>query len=57
MSTPMHLFTVRDVMRDSPTMSAAAMADAAKARGKAVEIVTVGGDALDSAGRVQHRTL
>ena len=42
MPTPMHAFTVRDVMRDSPTMSAAAMADAAKARGKAVEIVTVG---------------
>lgn len=42
MSTPMHQFIVRDEMRDSPTMSAAAMADAAKARGKKVEIVTVG---------------
>ena len=42
MSTPIHEFIVRDEMRDSPTMSAAAMADAAKARGKKVEIVTVG---------------
>lgn len=42
MSTPTHAFIVRDEMRDSPTMSAAAMADAAKARGKKVEIVTVG---------------
>ncbi len=37
-----HEFIVRDEMRDSPTMSAAAMADAAKARGKKVEIVTIG---------------
>ena len=42
MSTPIHEFIVRDEMRDSPTMSAAAMADAAKARGKKVEIVTIG---------------
>jgi aspartate aminotransferase len=42
MPTPMHRFVVRDDMRDSPTMSAAAMADAAKARGKKVEIVTIG---------------
>lgn len=42
MTTPTYLFTVRDDMRDSPTMSAAAMADAAKARGKKVEIVTIG---------------
>jgi aspartate aminotransferase len=42
MSVLIHEFTVRDVMRDSPTMSAAAMADAAKARGKKVEIVTIG---------------
>ena len=42
MPTPMHQFIVRDEMRDSPTMSAAAMADAAKARGKKVEIVTIG---------------
>lgn len=42
MTTPMHQFIVRDEMRDSPTMSAAAMADAAKARGKKVEIVTIG---------------
>ncbi len=42
MTTLFHEFTVRDEMRDSPTMSAAAMADAAKARGKKVEIVTVG---------------
>ncbi|MDX2095709.1 MAG: pyridoxal phosphate-dependent aminotransferase [Alphaproteobacteria bacterium] len=42
MTTPMHRFTVRDDLRDSPTMSAAAMADAAKARGKKVEIVTIG---------------
>lgn len=42
MSVTMHEFTVRDEMRDSPTMSAAVMADAAKARGKQVEIVTVG---------------
>lgn len=42
MATPMHPFIVRDDMRDSPTMSAAAMADAAKARGKKVEIVTIG---------------
>lgn len=42
MPTPIHEFTVRDVMRDSPTMSAAAMADSAKARGKKVEIVTIG---------------
>lgn len=42
MSIPMHEFTVRSEMRDSPTMSAAQMADAAKARGKKVEIVTVG---------------
>jgi aspartate aminotransferase len=42
MSIPTHEFIVRDVMRDSPTMSAAAMADAAKARGKKVEIVTIG---------------
>lgn len=42
MTAPTYLFTVRDEMRDSPTMSAAAMADAAKARGKKVEIVTVG---------------
>lgn len=42
MTTPMHAFIVRDEMRDSPTMSAAAMADAAKARGKKVEIVTIG---------------
>lgn len=40
--TAIHEFLVRDEMRDSPTMSAAAMADAAKARGKKVEIVTVG---------------
>lgn len=42
MATPTYEFTVRSEMRDSPTMSAAAMADAAKARGKKVEIVTVG---------------
>ena len=42
MTTLIHEFAVRDEMRDSPTMSAAAMADAAKARGKKVEIVTVG---------------
>lgn len=42
MSTPIHEFIVREEMRDSPTMSAAAMADAAKARGKKVEIVTIG---------------
>src|ERR1700754_3407473 len=42
MSIAIHEFIVRDEMRDSPTMSAAAMADAAKARGKKVEIVTVG---------------
>jgi aspartate aminotransferase len=41
-SYPIHEFIVRDEMRDSPTMSAGAMADAAKARGKAVEVVTVG---------------
>ncbi len=40
--TNLHQFTVRDEMRDSPTMSAAAMAEAAKARGKKVEVVTVG---------------
>ena len=42
MSTPIHEFIVRDEMRDSPTMSAGQMADAAKARGKKVEIVTIG---------------
>lgn len=42
MTTPIHEFIVRDEMRDSPTMSAAAMADAAKARGKKVEVVTIG---------------
>lgn len=42
MPTPIHEFLVREEMRDSPTMSAAAMADAAKARGKQVEIVTIG---------------
>ena len=42
MTIPTHEFIVRDEMRDSPTMSAAAMADAAKARGKKVEIVTIG---------------
>ena len=42
MTSQMHEFTVRDEMRDSPTMSAGAMADAAKARGKKVEVVTVG---------------
>ena len=42
MTTLIHEFTVRDEMRDSPTMSAAAMADAAKARGTKVEIVTIG---------------
>lgn len=42
MTTQIHEFIVRDEMRDSPTMSAAAMADAAKARGKKVEIVTIG---------------
>ena len=42
MVTPIHSFIVREEMRDSPTMSAAAMADAAKARGKKVEIVTIG---------------
>jgi aspartate aminotransferase len=40
--TAVYEFIVRDEMRDSPTMSAAAMADAAKARGKKVEIVTIG---------------
>ncbi len=40
--TAIYEFIVRDEMRDSPTMSAAAMADAAKARGKKVEIVTIG---------------
>ncbi|MFZ4541688.1 MAG: pyridoxal phosphate-dependent aminotransferase [Rickettsiales bacterium] len=40
--TAIHEFIIRDEMRDSPTMSAAAMADAAKARGKKVEIVTIG---------------
>lgn len=39
---PLHEYTVRSEMRDSPTMSAAAMADAAKARGTPVEIVTLG---------------
>lgn len=42
MSHPIHECIVRDEMRDSPTMSAAAMAEAAKARGKKVEVVTVG---------------
>lgn len=42
MTYTIHEFTVREEMRDSPTMSAGAMADAAKARGKAVEVVTVG---------------
>lgn len=42
MTAAIHEFTVRAEMRDSPTMSAAAMADAAKARGKKVEVVTVG---------------
>ena len=37
MSTPIHEFIVRDEMRDSPTMSAGQMADAAKARGKKVD--------------------
>ena len=37
-----HEFTTRDDMRDSPTMSAAAMADAARAVGKQVEVVTIG---------------
>lgn len=41
-TSPIHTFTVRDVMRDSPTMSAGAMADAARARGKSVEVVTIG---------------
>ena len=40
--TAIYEFIVREEMRDSPTMSAAAMADAAKARGKKVEIVTIG---------------
>lgn len=39
---PIHEYSVRSEMRDSPTMSAAAMADAAKARGTQVEIVTLG---------------
>lgn len=42
MPTPTHEFLVRDEMRDSPTMNAAAMAEAAKARGKKVEVVTIG---------------
>jgi aspartate/methionine/tyrosine aminotransferase len=42
MALSMYPFIVRDEMRDSPTMSAAVMAEAAKARGKKVEIVTVG---------------
>ncbi len=42
MAGQLYEFRVRDVMRDSPTMSAAAMADAAKTRGKKVEIVTIG---------------
>ncbi len=42
MSHPIHEFTVKSEMRDSPTMSAAAMANAARARGKKVEVVTVG---------------
>ncbi len=42
MTQNIHQFTVRDEMRDSPTMSAAAMADAARARGKKVEVVTIG---------------
>lgn len=42
MNQPIHEFNVRSEMRDSPTMSAAAMADAARSRGKKVEVVTVG---------------
>ena len=38
----LHEFIVPLETRDSPTMSAATMADAAKARGKKVEVVTVG---------------
>ena len=41
-ATTFHEFIVPLEMRDSPTMSAATMADAAKARGKKVEVVTVG---------------
>ncbi len=40
--TATHKFIVRTEMRDSPTMSAGAMADAAKAKGKKVEVVTIG---------------
>lgn len=40
--TSIHEFTVRDEMRDSPTMSAANMAKAAQAKGKKVEVVTIG---------------
>lgn len=42
MTYTIHEFTVRDEMRDSPTMSAAAMAAKAQANGKKVEIVTIG---------------
>lgn len=42
MTTATHEFTVRDEMRDSPTMTAGMMAEAARARGKKVEVVTVG---------------
>lgn len=37
-----HSYTVRAALRDSPTMSAAAMAAAAAARGRKVEIATIG---------------
>lgn len=37
-----YLFTVRDEMRDSPTMSAANMAAAAAKLGKKVDVVTIG---------------
>ncbi len=37
-----HEFTVPSAMRPSPTMSAGKLADAAKARGKSVEMMTIG---------------
>ena len=42
MALTIHQFTVRDEMRDSPTMSAANMAAAAAKRGKKVDVVTIG---------------
>jgi aspartate aminotransferase len=42
MTNAIHQFTVRDEMRDSPTMSAANMAAEAAKRGKKVDVVTIG---------------